>query len=194
MYAKKKNISACIVTFRNIWDCFLLQEVLMQDKRQTSERGTYTEHFAATCNKAPWNTRALHMDCTLTNLQELCLVLQKYSHLLISGRVWTRETSRKSMPCDVSCWTKNEKRPMWDSWVLKIHNCSVPEPALLSSMLYLAATAVISVALSCVSQQDSFYQVAANVVLAAGWPGSISSSREWLCRLLTSTEQHQRTA
>lgn len=60
---------------------------------------------------------------------------------------------------------------MWDSWVLKIHNCSMFEPALLSSMLYLAPTAVIS-------QQDGFYQVAANAVLAAGWPGSISFSRE----------------
>lgn len=88
------------------------------------------------------------MECALTNLQELSLVLQKYSHLLIFGRVWIRETSRKSMSCDVSCWNKNEKRPMWDSWVLKIHNCSVFEPAFLSSTLYLAPTAVISMALS----------------------------------------------
>lgn len=117
------------------------------------------------------------MECVLTNLQELCLVLQKYSHLLISGRVWTRDTARKHA-LDVSCWNKNEKRPRWDSWVLNIHNCPMFEPVLLSSMLYLAPTAVLSVALSCVSQQDGFYQVAANVVLAAGWPGSISFSRE----------------
>lgn len=62
----------------------------------------------------------------------------------------------------ISCWNKNKKRPMWDSWVLKIHTCSVFEPSLLSSKLYLAPTAVISTALSCVSQQDGFYQVAAN--------------------------------
>lgn len=65
------------------------------------------------------------MECTLTNLQEPCLVLQKFSHLLISGRVWTRKTSRKSMPCDISCRNKNKKMPMWDSWVLKIPSCSV---------------------------------------------------------------------
>lgn len=88
------------------------------------------------------------MKCALTNLQELSLVLQMYRHLLIFGRVWTRETSRKSMPCDVSCCNENEKRPMWDSWVLKIHNCSVFEPAFLSSTPYLAPTAVISAALS----------------------------------------------
>lgn len=102
------------------------------------------------------------MECALTNLQELCLVLQKYSPLFISGRVWTRETSRSSMPCGVSCWNKNEKRPMWDSWVLEMLSCSVFEPALLSAMLYLPPAAVISRAPSRVSQQDRFYQVAAN--------------------------------
>lgn len=67
---------------------------------------------------------------------------------------------------------------MWGSWILKSHNCSAFEPILLSSTLYLSSTAAISTVPSCLSQWDAFYQVAANVVLAAGWPISISFSRE----------------
>lgn len=67
---------------------------------------------------------------------------------------------------------------MWDSWILKSQKCSAFEPILLSSTLYLSPTAAISTVLSHLSQQDTFYQVPANVVLAAGWPISISFSRE----------------
>ena len=67
---------------------------------------------------------------------------------------------------------------MWDSWLLKSQNHSAFEPTLLSSPLYLSPTAAISTVPSHLSQQDAFYQVAANVVLAAGWPISISFSSD----------------
>lgn len=67
---------------------------------------------------------------------------------------------------------------MQDSWILKSQNRSAFEPILLSSSLYLSPTAAISTLLSRLSQRDAFYQVAANVVSAAGWPISISFCRE----------------
>lgn len=136
------------------------------------------------------NSRALYMEFALTKLYELCLILQKDSNLFIQirSRVWMWVSPRKSIPCDVSCWNKNKYRPMRDSQILKSPSRSAFEPILLSSSPYLSPPAAISAVPSRLSQRDVFYQVAANVVLAAGWPISISFSRERLCRLFTTTE------
>jgi len=82
---------------------------------------------------------------------------------------------------------------MWNSWILESQNYPAFEPILLSSTPCLSPTAAISTTPSRLSQRDAFYQVAADAMLAAGWPASISLSTERLCRLFLPTEQHQRT-
>lgn len=72
--------------------------------------------------------------------------------------------------------TADEYRPMQDRWILKVQRCSAFEAILLSSTLF--QPQLLSLLFCLASQQEASYQVAANVALAAGWPISISFSRE----------------
>lgn len=81
--------------------------------------------------------------------------------------------------------TADEYRPMQDRWIHKVQSCSAFEAILLSSTLF--QPQLLSLLFCPASQQEAFYQVAANVVVAAGWPISISFSRKRRCGTHVST-------
>lgn len=127
------------------------------------------------------------MEFALRKLYDLSFSLQKVSSLLlqISVRVQMRVSSKRSIPCDGSCWNKNEYKSIWDSWILKSQNSTAFEPVFLSPTLYLSPTAAISTLLSHSSEWDILYQVAADV-LCPGWQISISfSNSDWADRSYT---------